>query len=148
MYLGSMGMYLTSPRTGGDTLANAKNAAMGIVWIYQTTATYTAFLEWSALPYCWIALSLNVLLTLMISIRLILHARSTRTAMGITGIGRLCNTIVTIFVESCALYTASLSLIIGARIARSPINNLFTCISPGTQVRAFSRRRSGFRQVI
>ena len=104
--------------------------------IYQTTDIYIAS-DWSALPYYWVTLSLNILLTLMISIRLVLRARGIRTAVGIAGIGGMCNAVVTMFIESCALYATSLLLIIGARTAGSLVNNLFTCLSPGAQVRAF-----------
>ena len=120
--------------------ANTGNVAMGAMFIYQNGAVFTA--EWSILPYYWITLSLNVILTLMIVVRLTVHARKTRTSMGITGIGRLCNAIVTILIESCALYAVSLSLVIGARTARSPMISFSTPIVPGTQVRASPRSGS------
>ena len=110
---------------------------MGAMFIYQVSATYTT--TWSALPYYSITLLLNVLLTLMISVRLILHTRRTRATLGITAVSRLCNAVVTMLVESCALYAASLLLIISAEIVKSPIANFFSNIIPGTQVRVFPR---------
>jgi hypothetical protein len=57
-----------------------------------------------ALDYS-ISLSLNVILTLMITARLILHHRNLRNAIGASsGVSGLYTTIVTILVESCALY--------------------------------------------
>ena len=113
---------------------------MGIMVIYQTTASDTA--AWSAIPYYSISLSLNIILTLMIIIRIALHTRNTRAAMGITGIGGLCTTIITMLVESCALYAASVLLVIGSWAARSPIENFFGSIIGQIQVRGFARLRS------
>ena len=75
---------------------------MGIILVYQSSELTAKV--WSALPYFSISLSLNVLLTLMIVIRLILHTRNIRAAMGIAGSGRLSKAIVTMLIESCALY--------------------------------------------
>ena len=108
---------------------------MGIVFIYQTTVL-TNTVQWSAVPWFSISLSLNVLLTLMIVIRLILHTRNVRTAMGGTGIGGLCEAIVTMLVESCALYAVSSLLVIGPWGAQNPVTNAFFPILAQTQVRA------------
>ena len=112
---------------------------MGIVFIYQSATTY--IIQWSALSYYSISLSLNILLTLMIVIRLILHARDNHTAMGITGIGGLCNAIATMLIESCAIYAVGSSLVIGSWAARNPITNLFMDMLPETQVRALPQPR-------
>ena len=121
---------------------------MGIMYIYQTVENYTYLLDWAVLPYYWMTLSLNVLLTLMICIRIILQTRKTRTALGIAGVGRLCNTIVTMLVESCALYAVSLALIIGAVTARNAVDNVFTRISPAAQVRALPQPQSDFQKIV
>ena len=112
---------------------------MGTMFIYQNVSDYAN--EWTALPYYSISLSLNVILTLMIVIRIALHTRNTRTAMGITGIGRLCTAIITMLIESCALYAVSLLLVIGSWAAKNPIENFLGCILPQTQVRAFRNDR-------
>ena len=137
MYMCSLGMHLSSTRI--YTLTNAIITAVGTVFIYQHVATYT--IERTALPYYSILLSLNVLLTFMIVIRIILHARNTRNALGITGIGGLCKAVVTMLVESCALYAVSLALVIGPWGARNPITNFFSSILPSTQVRGFPQLR-------
>ena len=108
---------------------------MGIAFLYQTTVL-TKAIQWSALPWFSISLSLNVLLTLMIIIRLILHTRSVRTAVGITGIGGLCKTIVTMLVESCALFAVNSLLVIAPWGTKNPTTNIFFPILAQTQVRA------------
>ena len=51
------------------------------------------------IPYLSISVSLNVLLTLLIVIRLVLHIRNIRVAMGTAGIGGLCKSIVTMLMS-------------------------------------------------
>ena len=95
---------------------------------------------WSGLAYLSISLLLNVLLTLMIIIRLTLHARNTRAVLGITGSGGMYKAIVTMLVESCALYTVSSLLVIGpGSVGGIPITNFFIPVLTQTQVRAFLR---------
>ena len=137
MYMCSFGMHLSSTRT--YTLTNVI-IALGIVYIYQGVTTYTK-VEQAALPYYSILLSLNILATSMIVIRLILHARNTRNALGMSKIGGLCKTIITMLVESCALYAVNLALVIGPMSARYPITNFFGSILPSTQVRVFPQLR-------
>ena len=57
----------------------------------------------TAFPYLSVSVSLNILLTLMIVIRLILHTRNVRTAMGMSGIGGLYKTIIVMLIESCVI---------------------------------------------
>ena len=120
--------------------ANIDGIAVGIACIYQYSVTnITASLN---LPYFSLSLALNVILTLMIAVRLVLHARNTRAAMGLAGIGGLCNAVIIMFIESCALYSVSLVLIIGPLVAGHPIVNFFLFIQPQTQVRSPSLPRS------
>ena len=86
------------------------------------------------------SVSLNVLLTFMIVIRLVLHTRNIQTAMGATGIDGLCKTIVTMFVESSALFAVSSLLVIGP--PSHGIEDLFLPILAEIQVRAFPRPQS------
>ena len=110
---------------------------MGIMNIYRSAASYAS--DWSTLSYYSTSLSLNVILTLMIIVRIALHTRNTRAAMGITGIGGLGTAIITMLVESCALYAASVLPVIGSMGANSPIQEFFGCILPLTQVCAFAQ---------
>ena len=104
--------------------------------VYQNAVQFNNV--WSAIPYFSISLSLNVLLTLMIIIRLILHTKKIRTALGMAGIGGLCRVIITMLVESCAIFVVSSLLVIGSWAAHeNPISNFFTFILPETQVRVY-----------
>ena len=109
---------------------------MSIVVVYQSAQVNGS--EWATLPYASIALSLNVLLTLMIIVRLILHTRS----MGISGMGGLCKDIITMLIESCALFSVNTLLFIGFWGAHSSAERIFRFTLFMTQVRAFPRPRS------
>ena len=108
---------------------------MGAALTYQTAelADRAKF----GLPYYLISLSLNILLTLMIVIRLALHIRNTRTALGGTGIGGLCKAIIAMFIESCVLYGVGSLLFIGLRSVGSPAATFLLPLLDQTQVRAF-----------
>ena len=110
---------------------------MGIMLVYQT-AELTGGV-WFGLPYFSISLSLNVLLTLMIVVRLILHTRSIRTSTGKGGINGLYMVIVTMLIESSALYAVSSLLVLGPSSAGNSAANIFIPILAETQVRAFLR---------
>ena len=80
--------------------------------------TGTGLPKFGGVTYLSISVSLNVLLTSMIVIRLVLHARKIRTATGsLAGISGLCKTISTMFIESCALFAVSSLLVVGALAA-------------------------------
>ena len=120
--------------------ANVDDVATGIVLVYANSEL--AVNAWAGLAYLSISFSLNVLLTLMIIIRIILHVRNTRAAVGISGIGGLSKAIVTMLVESCALYAVSTLLVLGSLGADdggSPITNFFLPILTQTQVRVALR---------
>lgn len=116
---------------------------MGIMLIYQSSRPEsnlrnpTAIFDF-AIPSYSISLSLNVLLTLMIVARLILHDRKFGKAMGAPATtGGLYNSIVTVLVESSALYAVSVLLFIGLWASNNPSANVFSPILAGTQVRPF-----------
>ena len=118
---------------------NAVNAAMGILFVYQNSQPIRV---WADIPYFSISVSLNVLLTLMIVIRLILHTRKTRTALGMTGVGGLCKSVVTMLVESCALCAVNSLLVIGPLGAGTYAVYIFMPILVETQVGAFPSPQS------
>ena len=84
------------------------------------------------LPHLSVSVLVNVLLTLMIVIRLVLHDRNVRAAIGSpTGMSRLYKTIVTMLIESSALYAVISLLLIGLWAARSTASGIFLpLISP------------------
>jgi hypothetical protein len=97
---------------------------------------YTTTLA-GGISYFSISLSLNVLLTLMIVTRLILHSRNIRKAMGARDrpVGSYLGTIVTILVESSSLYAISFVLFIGPWRANNSIQYVFFPILAEVQVR-------------
>ena len=124
--------------------ANVVNLAMGIIFNYQTTTAIGR--TWTPLPYYSISLSLNILLTLIIVIRLIIHARRTRAALGMAGIGGLYKSIVTMLVESSALYgVSSLLVIVPLAAGANPIVDFSLSVLRETQVRDFPSLQSSGR---
>ena len=82
------------------------------------------------------SLSLNILLTLMIVARLVLHGRNVRTATGsLAGIGGLYKAIATMLVESCALFAVNSLLVIGLLFTDNHAANTFLAILAIVQVR-------------
>ena len=113
---------------------------IGVVeFVYQILG----LLPWASIvmrlgiPYLSISVSLNVLLTLMIVIRLVLHGRNVRAATGSqAGIGGLYKTIATMLIESSALYAVISLLVIGPSFTRSIVDEVFYPILVEAQVRA------------
>ena len=106
---------------------------MGTMVVYEY-AKLTGPTQFSTLPYFLISLSLNVFLTLTIVIRLTLHTRNTRTALGTTRSGGTYKSIVTVLVESSALYTVSSLLVIGPWTTGNYTASTFFLILAQTQV--------------
>jgi len=93
-----------------------------------------------SIPCVAISVSLNVLLTLMIVIRLALHGRNIRAASGSpAGIGGLYRAIATMLVESSALYAVNTLVLIGLWAADSGVGDTFLPIVAETQVCASPR---------
>lgn len=120
--------------------ANVVNTAMGIMLIYQTSQPNSSI--WSSaaidfgLPYFSISMALNIILTLMIVTRLVLHRRNVRTAMGAPGGATgLYNAIITMLIESSALYAINSLLFVGPWGAGNHAADLFLPILAETQVR-------------
>jgi hypothetical protein len=89
------------------------------------------------LSFFSISVSLNVIVTLMIVFRLVLHSRNIRSALGArAGSGGVYNAIVTVLVESCALYAVSFLLFIGPWSAAHSVQYVFFPILIEIQVRA------------
>ena len=104
---------------------------------------WSAILRDISLPYVSVSVSLNVLLTLMIVTRLILHGRNVRAATGSpTGIGGLYKAVATMLIESSALYSMNSLLLIGLWATESEAAGAFLPIIAEVQVREFPRPRS------
>ena len=121
---------------------------MGVVMIvYQTwqanSSVWNAVLTNFGLPYYSISISLNVLLTLMIVIRLVVHSRDVRSTLGAPGgISGLYRALITMLVESSALYTVNSLLVIGLWAAGSAVAETFFPVLAEVQVCAFPWLRS------
>ena len=90
------------------------------------------------LPYFTISVSLNVLLTLMITIRLILYSRNIRGDMGARiGVSSLYRTTVTMLIESSALYAVTSLLFIGLYAAHNYVSDIFLPVLAQVQVSFF-----------
>ena len=98
--------------------------------------------------YLSISVSLNVLLTLMIIIRLVLHGKNIRAAAGFrAGISGLYKGVSIMLIESCALFAVSSSVVVVAlAMTRSRsddffygiyVVDIFYPILAETQVRVF-----------
>ena len=139
MYLASLCMYSSSTAM---LLANVIETAMGIVLVYQTSqpsSIWNSLAATTGIPYFSISVSLNVLLTLMIVTRLILHGRNIQSAMGgPVRVGGLYKTVVTMLIESCALYAVTSLLFIGPWYAKNHASDIFLPILAEVQVRPAS----------
>ena len=79
--------------------------------------------------YFTVSFSLNLLLTSMIIIRLILHRRNIRSAMGASaGADQLYGTVITMLIESSAFYAISFLLFFGPWAAGNSLQGTFWSI--------------------
>ena len=141
-------MYITSigARSGPSPLtliilAKVIDAVMSIVTIFQDVPRDRILKSTISfnLVFCPVSLALTILLTLMIIVRLALHGRGMRNTMGFgTNTSKLYETLVTMFVESYALYTLSFIVNIAFVGVKNPLQSVFGPMVIGTQVRAVS----------
>jgi len=119
MYLASLGTHSTFHKPATMLQTYPINVGMGIATLYFQHIDIYALsgLPEFSVPYLLISVSLNILLTLMIVIRLILHGRNIRTATGsLVGISGLYKTVSTVLIESCALFSMNSLLVVGALV--------------------------------
>ena len=145
MYLATVGTCSSFSKLTATLLSNVVDTAMGVTLaqhaaLHPDIGHIVASAEWIVFSYFMISLSLNVLLTLMIVARLILYSRNIQNAMGVSvEDGGLYKSIITILVESCALYATSFLLYIvtwSVKDNKGHVSGLFEPILLGTQVRA------------
>lgn len=112
---------------------------MGIMFIYRTSrpdSISNSLASNTGIPYFSISISLNIILTLMIVTRLIMHSRNIRNALGARGgAGGVYKAVVTMLIESSALYAVSSILFIGPWGAGSWVADIFLPILAQNQVR-------------
>lgn len=140
MYLASLCAYSGSLRSDNDTLVNVPDAAMGILLLYKTSQPSSIWNSLAAnfgIPYFSISISLNVLLTLMIVARLVLHGRRFRNALGASArTNGLYKAVIAVLVESSAIYAVTSLLFIGPWIAKNRASDTFLPILGEVQVRS------------
>ena len=121
-------------------LTKHADIAVGITFIYQSSQPanvphFLASITNYDVPYYLISSALNVLLTLMITMRLFLLHRRIRKAMNApVRVNGLYRTIVTSLIESCALHSVTFVLYIGLFAAGSSIFGVFVPILFDIQV--------------
>ena len=142
MYLTSVGTCPSPPQAGGSTLTNtATNVVLGIVHIYQDSgrAYYTVTGTNVTTSYYSISLSLNILLTLMIVVRLVVHTRNVRKATGVSdgshGLHTTAATVAMMLIESYALYAVALMAYTVSWAVQDTVVNIFSGILGSIQVR-------------
>ena len=139
MYLASIG---TCPSHShySDTLTHITYVAMGIAYAYQDSGTRVFSVATTNFntSYLSICLSLNVLLTLMIVTRLLVHIRNLRKAIGATGGSSGLQTVITMLIESYAIYAATLIAYIVPWALHSILDSLFSKVLGAMQVRYIS----------
>ena len=142
MYLASVGTCSSTLQAGGDTLINITDVAVGAAHIYQYSAVnypvvITNNFNTSHLSIC---LSLNILLTLMIVVRLVVHIRNfrkaTRSLEGFSGLHDAAATAVAMLIESYALYAVALLLYIVPWAIDNVVVYLFSKVLGTIQVRS------------
>lgn len=113
--------------------------AMGIMLIYQTSQPDSSI--WNSVAinfgvtYFSISISLNILLTLLIVVRLVLHSKNIRSAMGApAGASGLYKAIITVLIESSALYAVNSILFVAPWSVKSHVADIFLPILAETQV--------------
>jgi len=116
--------------------ANITNIAIGITTVIGEVERSAYITTNFSLPFLSISLSLNVLLTLMIAIRLVLHSRGIRSILGapLGGTSGLYKAIIAMLVESCALFAVSSLLVIGLSVSGNYASKTFLPILDETQV--------------
>lgn len=113
--------------------------ATGTTYIYQisrpiSVVGISAAINKYGIPHHSISVSLNVLLTTMITIRLMMHSRDIRSIMGASATaGKVYRAVVTTIVESCALYSVAFLLFVGPWAAGNPASYIFFPIVVQTQ---------------
>ena len=107
---------------------------------------WSAILREISLPYVSVSVSLNVLLTLMIVTRLIVHGRNVRAATGSpAGISGLYKAVASMLIESSALYSMNSLVLIGLWATKSDAAGVFLPVIAEIQVCDFAQPRFSSR---
>lgn len=110
---------------------------MGLLWTIQSTSPGLSLYSGTSislgLPYFTISLSLNIILTLLIVSRLLLHRRNVNVILGKEHC-QAYTSIVTITVESALFYSVTSLIFLITYAVNNPINQIFLGILTPIQV--------------
>jgi len=112
---------------------------MGTLWTLQSSQPGLSL--YSALPlaygtsYYVISLSVNIVLTVLITVRLLLYRRRACVVGIIEDKGKHYISLATIFVESAALYSVTALVFIVTYAVGNPANQVFLAVASAAQVR-------------
>ena len=141
VYLASLGTRLTVLESIPTHSANISEKGMGITFFYVLTRPEALFTDTAeafdfGVAFWSISLSLNLLLMLMIVIRLGIHQRNIRKAMGgSAGAGGMYKAVIAMLIESFSLYAINFLLYTGPWIVNNFAQYIFLPILSQTQVR-------------
>ena len=145
LYLASVGMCSSLCEVTATLLANITVTAIGVASVYDTSKPVTSINRSPSTTrdqasYDIVCVSLNVLLTLMIVVRLVLHRRNIQNAMGASfDTSGLYKSIISMLIASCALYAGSFLAYVVTWPLTSLCGNLVFTFQPilgQTEVRA------------
>ena len=138
IYLASVGACSSPPQAECDTLINIADIATGIAHICQESGVRLSIFTAIdiGISYFSISLSLNIILMFMIVTRLILHIKNIRKTIGTSDGSRGLQAIVTILVESYALYVIPFLIFTISWAIRGRFTGTFANIVGPSQVRA------------
>ena len=123
-------------QANGNTLTNITDVATAVMSLYQQSTPWDLGANFG-ISYFSISLSLNVTLTLMIVVRLALHRRNLRKALGTSNESNgLYTAIFTMLIESYTLYAIDFLLYIVPWALGSSIVTVFSSFLGPIQVRA------------
>ena len=117
---------------------NASPAVMGTLWTLQSSQPGLSF--YSALPmaygtsYYAISLGVNIVMTILITLRLLQYRRTVMAALP-AEYAKHYLSIATVLVESAALYSIFAVMFLVTYAVNNPINQVMLAIAQATQVR-------------
>ncbi|KAF7431157.1 hypothetical protein PC9H_006877 [Pleurotus ostreatus] len=119
------------------TLMLVASIVMAIIYTVDTASPTIGFFSKSTVNFgtvfLAISLSLNIVLTLMIVVRIWGYQRQGRSVFG-KSFGQHYTSISTVFVESAAMYTIVSILLLATYSIGHPINQIFLGVSPSVQM--------------
>ena len=137
IYLGFIGTHLRPPQADGNIFTKTTDTVTGILEMVQYLGNALNSTIQFVFVYLPLSLSLTIILTCMIVTRLVLHGKHMRDAVGSSaGSTGVYKAIVTMFVESYALYAIAFIVCMGFRFSGNVYQLVFRPLLSKAQVRA------------